>query len=238
MPPLVRTPLEAIVGLVIVLLIWAGAAFIVASPLKLPAPDVVIAKAYEVALSEDYLRHLTESLTILLFGLVPALAAGVLIGATVARGARLIVGPLIVVLAAAPMAALLPLAVLWWGITVTAKAVFVFMMTAFAVMNTIMIAARPARPRSASESTGGAMPRRGRGIACAVFGGLRLGVLLGVTALIFSEFTASSRGIGFFIFSAANMFDTTAMLAGAVLVIVPTVLVVALLQAIEEQLAR
>jgi ABC-type nitrate/sulfonate/bicarbonate transport system permease component len=61
--------------------------------------------------------------------------------------------------------------------------------------------------------------------------------VFGVTALIVCEFVASTRGVGYFIANAASMFDTTAMLAGVVLVVMPTVLVVALLQGIEEQIA-
>jgi len=56
--------------------------------------------------------------------------------------------------------------------------------------------------------------------------------------LLLSEFLASTRGVGYFIMNTASMFDTTGTMAGIVLIVVPTVLVVALLQAIEEQVAR
>ena len=71
-----------------------------------------------------------------------------------------------------------------------------------------------------------------------IIGSLRLGVMLGVTGLVLSEFLASTRGVGYFIMNTASMFDTTGTMAGIVLIVVPTVLVVALLQAIEEQVAR
>jgi ABC-type nitrate/sulfonate/bicarbonate transport system permease component len=64
---------------------------------------------------------------------------------------------------------------------------------------------------------------------------LRLGVVLGVSALIVAEFVAGSRGVGYVIMSSASMFDTTTTLAGTVLVTVPTIAVAALLQAIEAQ---
>jgi ABC-type nitrate/sulfonate/bicarbonate transport system permease component len=69
----------------------------------------------------------------------------------------------------------------------------------------------------------------------AILHGLRLGVVLGVSALIVAEFVAGSRGVGFVIMSSASMFDTTTTLAGTVLVTVPTIAAAALLQAIEAQ---
>jgi ABC-type nitrate/sulfonate/bicarbonate transport system permease component len=241
MPPFVRTLLQAIVGLAVIAVIWIIAALVVDSAVRLPTLGAVLAKATELASSEDYLRHVEESGTALLTGLVPALVAGVLLGlfAGLSGAMRWLIGPLAVTLAAAPLVVLVPAFVLWWGLTITTKAIAVFVIAVFPIINTVMVGvgAKRHRGNAGLDDDGRPVPASGGGTARAIFCGLRLGVLFGVTALILCEFMASTRGVGFFIMNSASLFDTTAMMAGVVLVVVPTVLVVALLQAIEEQLA-
>lgn len=219
MPPFFRTLLSAMVGLVLVAVVWELAAWLIDSPTRLPAMTAVLSKASVLAPSSDYLRHATDSGTALLYGLLPALVIAVPLGllANTSPGARWLIGSLAVALGGAPLAALLPTFVAWWGLTMIMKAVTVAVVAGFPVVNAVMLAAG-ARRRTA-----------------AVLGGLRLGVVLGVTALIVVEFAAASRGVGYFIMSSANMFDTTATMAGVVLVAVPTIVVATLLQAIEVQ---
>ena len=242
MPPFVRTLFEAVLGLFVVAVAWEVAALLIDNPTRLPLLTVVLRKALALAPSDDYLRHVTDSATALLLGLPPALAAGVLVGALAGRspGMRLLIGPIAVALAAAPLIALLPVFVAWWGLTMTTKVVTIFVVALFPTLNAVMaaIAARHHRARLVAQRTLLAQPSGAASPACAIVASLRLGVVLGVTALIVSEFVASSRGVGYFIMSSANMLDTTAMMAGIVLVVVPTVLVAAFLQAIEEQLAQ
>jgi NitT/TauT family transport system permease protein len=240
MPPFIRTLLQAIVGLVVIAAVWFVAAIAISDPLRLPAPPIVFARALDLAASDEYLRHLTESLTALLFGLAPALVVGVVLG-FLARGMRWILGPLVVVLAAAPVLALYPLFVLWGGLTLVPKAALIFIAAAFPVMNAIMMHASSPPPRAALPSDDNfgkiATPRHSRSAGVAMISGLRLGVILGVAALILSEFTAASRGAAFVITSAASMFETATMLAGFLLIAIPTILVIAVLQGIEEQIA-
>jgi len=238
MPPFIRTLLQAVVGLIVIAVIWFVAAIVVDDPLRLPAPTIVFAKTVELATSGEYLRHATESLTVLLFGLLPALVAGIVIGFLArVEGMRWVLGPLIVVLAATPVFALYPLLVIWGGLTFVPKAILVFVAAAFPIMNAIMMHSPPRPARDAAppdDNFGEVQPRRA---AIAMLSGLRLGVILGVAALILSEFMAASRGAAFLITNSSAMFDTPTMLAAVLLIAVPTILVVAILQAIEEQIA-
>ena len=219
MPPFFRTLIFTIVGLAIIALAWEAAALAIDSPTKLPAMSVVINKAIALTQSADYMRHVSDSGTALLYGLVPAVLGGVLLGlmAESSTGIRVLVGPLAVTLGAAPLIVLLPIFVAWWGLTMTMKASMIALAAGFPVMNAVMNAAG----------------EKSRTVA--ILHGLRLGVVLGVPALVIVEFAAASRGMGFFIMSSANMFDTTNTMAGIVLVVVPTILVATLLQAIEAQ---
>jgi ABC-type nitrate/sulfonate/bicarbonate transport system permease component len=238
MPAFIRTLLQAIIGLALVGVIWVIAAIVINDPIRLPMPGGALAKAIELATSADYFRHIEESGTALVFGLTPALIAGVLLGvlARVSPGMRWLIGPFAIVLAAAPLVVLVPAFVLWWGLTITTKAVAVFAVAVFASMNMVMVSAG-AKRHSPAGPDDEPIIAEGGGTARAIFCGLRIGVVSGVTALIVCEFMASSRGVGYFIMNSASTFDTTSMMAGVILVAVPTVLVVALLQAIEEQIA-
>ena len=219
MPPFLRILLYTVLGLALIALGWQAAALLIDSPTRLPAMTVVVNKAITLVQSADYIRHATDSGTALLYGLVPAMIGGILLGmmADASAGIRLLVGPLAVTLGAAPLVALLPMFVAWWGLTMAMKAGLVGVAAGFPVMNAVMVAAG----------------EKSRTVA--ILHGLRLGLVLGVSALTITEFVAGSRGVGFVIMSSASMFDTTTTLAGTVLVMVPTIAVVALLQAIEAQ---
>jgi ABC-type nitrate/sulfonate/bicarbonate transport system permease component len=241
MPPFIRTLLQAIIGLVLIAVIWIIAAAVMDSAVRLPTLGAVIAKAVELAGSEDYARHVSESGTALLEGLIPALVIGIPLGllAGLFGAVRWLVGPLAVVLAATPLVLLVPVFVLWWGLIVETKAAAVFVIALFPIINTVMmgVGAKRGRRTIPVDDEGKPVLTTGGGTARAIVSGLRLGVLFGVIALIVAEFMGSTRGVGFFIMSSASLFETTAMMAGIVLVALPTLAVVTLLQAIEEQLA-
>jgi NitT/TauT family transport system permease protein len=240
MPAFIRTLLQAIIGLAVIGLVWTIAALMIGDPIRLPPLDTAVSKALELAASEDYHRHVEESGTALVLGLAPALLAGALLGALarVSPPMRWLIGSPALALAAAPLVALVPLFVLWWGLTITTKAIAVFIVALFPVINMVVVS--PGAPRHRVHTgvdDDVPMPAAGGGTVRAILCGLRLGVVFGVTGLIVCEFMASTRGVGYFIMNSASVFDTVAMTAGIVLVVVPTVVVVALLQAIEEQIA-
>jgi ABC-type nitrate/sulfonate/bicarbonate transport system permease component len=218
-PPFLRVLFYTLVGLALIALGWEVAARLMDNPTRLPAMIVVVNRALALAQSADYMRHASDSATALLYGLLPAVIGGILLGmmADASAGIRLLIGPLAVTLGAAPLIALLPMFVAWWGLTMTMKAGIVGVAAGFPVMNAVMVAAG----------------EKSRTVA--ILHGLRLGVVLGVSALIVAEFVAGSRGVGFVIMSSASLFDTTTTMAGIVLVTVPTIAVAALLQAIEAQ---
>src|SRR5262249_4403739 len=140
MPPFIRTLLQAIIGLILIAVIWMIAAAVTDSVVRLPGLGVVIGKAIELAGSEDYARHVAESGSELLNGLGPALVIGILLGllAGLSGAVRWLVGPFAIALAAAPLVVLLPLFVLWWGlgvafpsIGVTTQTIAVFVVSLF-----------------------------------------------------------------------------------------------------------
>src|SRR5437867_8234508 len=141
MPPFVRTLLEAILGLAAVAVAWVVASGTV-DPAKLPSLPVVLRKAIELAPSDEFLRHFGDSGSALLLGLLPALLAAVFFGmiAGLSRATRWLFGPFAVTLGATPLVILVPLFFAWWGVTIATRAVAVFVMVGFPIMNMVMVA--------------------------------------------------------------------------------------------------
>ena len=104
--------------------------------------------------------------------------------------------PIVIVIAAAPVFGLYPLLVIWGGLTFVPKAILIFAVAAFPIMNTIMMHARrtPAPDPQSPDAAKVRAARQAPGSVVAMMAGLRLGIVMGVTALILTEFTAASRG--------------------------------------------
>jgi ABC-type nitrate/sulfonate/bicarbonate transport system permease component len=234
------TLLQTIIGLAVLGVIWWGAVTIAPPPANLfPGPEEVANKAIDLVEAEAFRQHAFASLDVALYGLLPALVLGILIGAAAGSGAgQWLFGPFTITIATAPLVAVLPLLVLWFGAGITPKLVFVFLATVFAVANTIKVrwprrydiklAAEAQEPR--------AWGARGLGRTCAVIGGLRVGFVSGVAALVTAELVGSNVGLGYFVASGA-LFNTSDAMAAALIILLPTIAVGAFLQAIEEQLA-
>ena len=248
MPPFVRTLLEAILGLAVIAVAWVviatGAG---ASAAKLPSLPVVLQKAIELAPSDEFLRHFGDSVSALVLGLLPALLAGVFFGmiAGMSRGTRWLFGPFAVTLGATPLIVLVPLFFAWWGMGIATKAAAVFALVAFPIMNMVMVAT--GTKRRVVVVSGGESRRHAPVVdvestntaaaAAAIVGGLRVGLVIGVSALIIVEFMAGNHGVGYFIAQSASAGDMTSTLAGIGIVAVPTILMATFLQAIQEQVA-
>lgn len=215
--------LQAILGLAVIVLAWWGTAAFLQDPNRLPLPPAVFSRVLQLATSEEYRQHVDASILIVLGGLLPAIAGGILVGVLtgISGVSRWLLGPLFVTLGSAPLVALMSMLLLWVGLgpklTLTAVAVI----TLFPVANVVMM--------SLASQQGSAL--------LAAVRGLRWGVVLGATALVISEMLTARTGAGTFIMNAGSQFQTTDVAAGIILVFVPVIALAAILQAIEEQLA-
>ena len=238
MPLFVRTLLQAIIGIAAIALIWAIASPIAiaqgVSAFLVPSPMQVIPKAIELYGSSAFHQHLWASLVAFGQGIVPALLAGLLVGLALrfSNVLRWVLGPLVVTIAAAPVVALAPLLIMWFGLSPAAKIALIVLTTAFPVANTVMTAPPQRLPHGDDAPWS-----RTRGALRATFAALRLGIMLGIIALIASELVGSKSGIGTFMSAALAQLDPTTMLAAFIVIAVPAILLIALLQAIEEQIA-
>jgi ABC-type nitrate/sulfonate/bicarbonate transport system permease component len=129
-------------GLALMAVAWVVAAPMIDNVAKLPSLASVLQRAIELAPSDEFLRDFGDSMTALLIGLLPALLAGVFFGmiAGMSKGTRWLFGPFAVTLGATPLILLVPLFFAWWGVSIATRAVAVFVMVGFPIMNMVMVA--------------------------------------------------------------------------------------------------
>jgi ABC-type nitrate/sulfonate/bicarbonate transport system permease component len=215
--------LQAILGIAVIAGLWMAAAALWQEPSKLPPLQTTFDRALQLATSEDYRQHVNASAHILLWGLLPAVAVGILLGvlAGISGVLRWLFGSLFITLGAAPLVALMSMLVLWLGLGPNVTAIAVAVITVFPVANAVMMS----------------LATRQGSVLLAVVRGLRWGVVFGATALAISEMLTARLGAATFIMNAGSQFQTIDVVAGIALVFVPVIAVAVILQAIEEQLA-
>jgi ABC-type nitrate/sulfonate/bicarbonate transport system permease component len=185
----------------------------------------IVEQVRSVFLSADAKDNLLPSLGHLFAGFALASVTGVLLGVLlgVNRWVRAAVEPLVHFLRALPAPALLPFAIIAFGIGATMK-IWVIAFTAFfpILLNTMdgvrardpltLDVARayrvPAGLRFTSIVLPGAMPQ--------IFAGLRVGLQTSLLLMVVSELVASTGGIGFVILQSQQLFATPTMWAGIV----------------------
>jgi ABC-type nitrate/sulfonate/bicarbonate transport system permease component len=215
--------LQAILGLAVIAGIWVAAAALWQDPGKLPPLQATLDRALELATSDDYREHVNASAHVLLWGLLPAVIGGILLGLLTGVSAvlRWLFGSLLITLGTAPLVALLSMLLLWLGLGPNVTAIAVAVIVVFPVANVVMMS----------------LASRQASTALAFVRGLRRGVVLGATALVICEMLIARFGVAKFIMVAGSQFETLNVAAGTVLLFVPVIAVAAILQAIEEQLA-
>src|SRR5262245_7964007 len=242
----IKTLLQAILGVAIIAgAWWAATTALTAGQARrymLPGPEVVAAKVLEFITTDIFWQHIWASLTVLAYGLVPALLIGIILGAVAGASSagRWLIGAVTLPTAAAPLVALLPILVLWLGQSFVSKVWLILLVAMFPTANAVMTR-WPKSYRVRLENSGfeerAAAKQGSAGRTLAMVAGLRLGVLFGVSALIVAELVAAKDGLGYFIAMSTSMFNTADALAALLVMAVPTVAVGVFLQAIEEQLA-
>jgi sulfonate transport system permease protein len=215
--------LQAMLGLAVIALAWIVAAALVHDANKLPSLEAAVNRALELVASDEYRAHVNASTLVLLFGLLPAMVGGILLGvlAGVSAVSRWLIGPFVITLSAAPLIALVPMLLLWVGLGLQLTATVVAIITLFAVANAVMLS----------------LGTRQGSVSLAIVRGLRWGVVFGTTALVITEMLTARTGVGTYIMNAGALLDLPSVAAGILLLFVPIIAVGAILQAIEEQLA-
>jgi ABC-type nitrate/sulfonate/bicarbonate transport system permease component len=185
---------------------------------------------------------LAVSLRDLYLGLAIGLTAGVLVGLAIGRYRLLdaISGPFINASNATPLNVLIPLLIVWVGISTEARVLFVVLISFFPV---VLNTAGGLRNVSKGYVEVGKMMGLSEhqlmrkvilpGAAPYIFAGIRVGVALGVIGMIVGEMEVSNVGLGYLLNFYGTSFETGKLLALVVLAALIGVVNVLIVRAIQ-----
>ena len=241
------------VSLVLFFVIWWGVSLInahvlkVFNPILLPAPDEVLRTGIKMAASGELLKHITASLSRVLWGFGIAAGLGIVTGTLLGRSRLLehLVEPMLEMLRPIPPLAFLPMMVLWFGIGEASKVAFIAYAAFFPIFTTTIegikyvdpVLIRAASSLGASERQifwhvvlPAATPN--------IITGMRLAFGLSFFVIVAAEFIAADSGLGFLINDARTFFLVSNMLLGAAVIGIIGVLANVLLRKLEGRLLR
>jgi ABC-type nitrate/sulfonate/bicarbonate transport system permease component len=188
----------------------------------LPAPSGILRAAWQFYASGEILEHLQASGLAFAVGLVLAIALGVPIGMAIGWSPRLesVFAPYLSALYAVPKLALLPIVVLWVGISLWSVAVVVFLAGLFPIVVNLATAVRSVDPmllRVARSFEAGTFRTM-----CTIIvpssvpfflGSLRLAIIGGLVAVVVGEMYASKAGVGYLVAVTGATLQVTKMFA-------------------------
>jgi ABC-type nitrate/sulfonate/bicarbonate transport system permease component len=241
------------VSLLLFFVLWWGVSLLnahvlkVFNPILLPAPDEVLRAGIKMAASGELLKHITASLSRVVWGFSIAAALGIVVGTVLGRSRLLehLVEPMLEMLRPIPPLAFLPMMVLWFGIGEASKVAFITYAAFFPIFTTTIegikyvdpVLIRAASSLGASERQifwhvvlPAATPN--------IITGMRLAFGLSFFVIVAAEFIAADSGLGFLINDARTFFLVSNMLLGAAVIGIIGVLANVLLRKLEGRLLR
>jgi taurine transport system permease protein len=216
--------IQGVIPFAILIVAWAlvtGAGVVPA--LFLPPPADVVRTAWELSRDGSLWINIGASLGRVLLGLVFSVPLAVALGVVVGLNRRLspIVEPVVGFFNALSGIAWLPLAITWFGLGWTSVTFIMFNTIFFLVFFNTLVGVRtvPKIFENAVLTLGGGqrhvifhvmLP----GALPSIVTGIRMSIGFGWRALIAAEMIATSTGLGFLIYNAANFHQTDTILVG------------------------
>lgn len=212
----------SLLGLVV---LWQGLYGLGWLPEYLLGPSVIAAQFGEMVTSGELFGHLRSSLvrsyTGFLAGSLLGIGLGLLSG--ISRRAEDLFNPLISLTYPIPKIAILPLILLWLGFGELSKVTIVAISSFYQVAISTFAGVRSVDPilvRAAMDCSASELQILRKVILPAalpsVFAGLRLGLGVSLIVVVAAEFVAAKFGIGYLIWSSAEIFQTERMMGGII----------------------
>ncbi|MGH6862246.1 MAG: ABC transporter permease [Phyllobacterium sp.] len=230
-----------------VLVLWESVARIFATDFWTSSPSAVILELGRWAHTGQLRTDLQLTLTEAGVGFIIGSVAGGLTGFILGWVRRLgdLFEPFILSLYTLPKIALAPLFVLWFGIGATNKIMFAAMLVFFMVFFTTYQGTRQVDRELVENArllgakrwdvwTKIAIPYS----AVWVFTGIRIGLPYALIGAIVGEFVAAEAGVGFRIKEATSFFNTAAVFAGLIILMVISLILLGILKLIESRVLR
>jgi NitT/TauT family transport system permease protein len=195
------------------------------NPLFLPSPAAVLVSGWELILSGQLPWAVLVSLNRIVQGFVYGSLAGIALGllAGAIRWVDDVVEPWVAAIYPIPKSALFPLFLLWFGLGDSSKIVTISVGVLFLVLINTVTGVKSINPLllKAAQDLGatraqvfvkvilpGALPN--------IFTGLRLGIGMALILVFITEIEATKAGLGFLLWEAFQLLDTTRVFVGVV----------------------
>jgi NitT/TauT family transport system permease protein len=210
----------------------------------LPGPADVLARIWQLAASGELARDTLVTFGEAAVGMILGGTAGAALPFILRLSPRLLAAldPLISAAFGMPKLALAPLFILWFGIGITTKVVFVASIVFFLLFYNSLAGILSVDPRLVAmlRVAGASEWLITREIVWNtakpfLFSGLKIALPRALSGAVVGEFIAADVGLGWYIQNARSLNDTTGVVAGAVIV---TVLVMAVNAALQRVQAR
>ena len=217
---------------------WAG--FI--PTLFLPSPFTIARTLWRLTMTGELWKHLSASLARLLTGWIIGTVFGVATGiaAGLWSATRSPIAAVVAALFPIPKIALVPLFIIWFGIGEGSKIATlgfgVFFPTVIATMGGVDNVPRGLIRMGQSFGLSTLTIIRAivlPGAAPAILSGFRVTSSIAIVLLVAAEMIGAEQGIGAFVLSAGNLYDTDALMAGIVVLSMLGLTVAGLIGAVE-----
>lgn len=237
----VQTILPPLLAIAVIFAVWQSVAMAgIVQAGVLPAPSVIAEQGW--AQRDALLRHTLPTLTAMLIGF--SLSLSVAFVAAIALDfflpLRRAVVPLLIISQTLPLIVLAPLVVLWFGFGLLPKVLLVAFVTFFPMAVGLMRGFASADPDAEHllRSMGARRVQVFRMIRLpqampSFFSALRISITYAVVAAIFAEYAGAVAGLGVYMQTAKNIFRTDLVLAAVAVGSALTLLLYALVAAVE-----
>jgi NitT/TauT family transport system permease protein len=234
-----------LVSIIVTLAAWEGFGRQV-EPLFMSYPTAIAVAAVEMAGSGELFDALRESLATLVLGFVTASALGIGIGLLIGRyrAVEAATDWLVNALYATPLVAIIPLAVLWFGLGFAAKLFIVILLAIFPVLINTASGVRNVSQQLIDVGIAFAASERQlftKFILPAalpyMMTGLRLGIGCAIIGMVVAEFFTALTGLGALIVKYGNQFDTASMFVPILVLMLLGILLTAGIRRMEARIA-
>ena len=185
-------------------------------PLFFTYPSAIARAFWTLTVNGELAKYSAESLQILLYGMLLAIAVGIPLGVVMGRVRQVdwTLDTYVNALYSTPMVALVPVLVLWLGIRMEAKVTVVFLFAVFPILINTYQGVRKVDPGfvEVARSFGSSEWRMWRDVLLPwalpyIAAGVRLAIGRGLIGMIIAEFYTSISGLGYMIVRYAHNFE-------------------------------
>jgi sulfonate transport system permease protein len=215
-------------------------------PIFFTYPSAIARAFWEMTASGELPKYAWESLQILFYGMLIAIAVGIPLGVVMARLRRIdwLLDTYLNALYSTPTVALVPLLVLWFGIRAEAKIVVVFLFAVFPVLINTYQGVRKVDPGfiEVARSFRSSEWRMWRDVLLPwalpyITAGIRLAIGRGLVGMIIAEFYTAMTGLGYMIVRYAHVFKMDRTFVPVILLMILGVSLTAALKWVERRIA-